>query len=367
MSKSSKTETTQNVASHMTQAPTNPDWVSNGLQGLGGTLTGLGQADPSSFVAGPDPLQLQAGQAASGLSVSPDFGKAAAGFGGIGDHSVAGASLLDGLAGYMSPYTDQVVNTSLADYDHNAGYTRAQDTLARAGDETFGGSGGAIQTAMSNDNIDRGRATLDAQLRDQDFQVGAGLSGQDAQRRQEAQAASAANAIAAAQGLSVNATAQNNAANTNINTQSTIGQILQLLAQQRAAAPLATAGALDSMWSALPLGLLHGQTSDGTQNSTGTSNTTTSDPMGSLASLVSAGGSLATGLGSMGIKLSDARLKRDVVRIGELASGLGLYAYRYLHSAARHVGVMAQEVLRLKPEAVVTLPNGFLAVNYGAL
>lgn len=65
--------------------------------------------------------------------------------------------------------------------------------------------------------------------------------------------------------------------------------------------------------------------------------------------------------------VSDIRLKRDIARVGRLANGLNLYRYRYLWSDAVHVGVMAQEVQVLLPEAVVRGADGFLRVDYARL
>lgn len=73
------------------------------------------------------------------------------------------------------------------------------------------------------------------------------------------------------------------------------------------------------------------------------------------------------GLGQAAIFASDLRLKRDIQRIGTRPDGLGVYLYRYVWGPMLHVGVMAQEVLRVKPHAVVTMPNGYMAVDYGAL
>ena len=52
-------------------------------------------------------------------------------------------------------------------------------------------------------------------------------------------------------------------------------------------------------------------------------------------------------------RFSDIRLKRDIAVIGRLDSGLGLYRYRYLWGDTVYVGVMAQEVALIRPEAVV--------------
>lgn len=70
-------------------------------------------------------------------------------------------------------------------------------------------------------------------------------------------------------------------------------------------------------------------------------------------------------LGSAAI-MSDRRLKRDVRKVGVRPDGLLLYAFKYLWSEVEHIGVMAQDVLRVKPWAVHNI-GGWLAVDYGAL
>jgi hypothetical protein len=64
---------------------------------------------------------------------------------------------------------------------------------------------------------------------------------------------------------------------------------------------------------------------------------------------------------------SDVRLKRDIVLVGHLDDGLGLYRYRYLWSDTVYVGVMAQEVAETMPSAVVTGNDGYLRVDYRKL
>jgi outer membrane immunogenic protein len=65
--------------------------------------------------------------------------------------------------------------------------------------------------------------------------------------------------------------------------------------------------------------------------------------------------------------VSDARLKRDIVLIGHLDDGLGLYRYRYLWDDTVYVGVMAQEVADRMPNAVMMGDDGYLRVDYRKL
>ncbi len=69
------------------------------------------------------------------------------------------------------------------------------------------------------------------------------------------------------------------------------------------------------------------------------------------------------GLGAM--KFSDRRLKSDIERIGTTAHGLPFYEYTIF--GRRERGVMADEVAKIMPDAVVMQPNGFNAVNYSML
>lgn len=64
------------------------------------------------------------------------------------------------------------------------------------------------------------------------------------------------------------------------------------------------------------------------------------------------------------IPWSDRRLKTDIVLVGKLDNGLGVYSYRYKAGGPIHIGVMADEVRQVRPEAVVRMQNGFDAVDY---
>jgi hypothetical protein len=65
---------------------------------------------------------------------------------------------------------------------------------------------------------------------------------------------------------------------------------------------------------------------------------------------------------------SDIRIKRDLVQVGALDNGLALYRYKYTNGDPReYVGVMAQKVIEVMPDAVETAADGFYRVNYGKL
>jgi outer membrane immunogenic protein len=66
--------------------------------------------------------------------------------------------------------------------------------------------------------------------------------------------------------------------------------------------------------------------------------------------------------------ISDVRLKRDITLLGRRDDGLGIYRFKYLWSDTAYVGVLAQEVALVHPDAVVRdLLSGYLSVDYGRL
>lgn len=66
---------------------------------------------------------------------------------------------------------------------------------------------------------------------------------------------------------------------------------------------------------------------------------------------------------------SDSRLKQDIVLLGkDMVTGFNIYEFAYLGSPeVRYRGVMAQEVKEVRPDAVITDSDGFMAVNYATL
>lgn len=78
-----------------------------------------------------------------------------------------------------------------------------------------------------------------------------------------------------------------------------------------------------------------------------------------LSGLMGLGGTL----GASAIKKSDVRCKKNIKLLTRLKNGLGLYSFKYKGGKEDHVGMMAQEVERVYPEAVIEI-DGIKHINY---
>ena len=103
--------------------------------------------------------------------------------------SVASQTAYGGMANYTNPYTQQVVNTSMAELERQRqmqmGALGAQATTAKA----FGGSRQGVAEALTNEGFARQGGQLSSQLYNQGFQTALGASQTDitnAMRAQEA-------------------------------------------------------------------------------------------------------------------------------------------------------------------------------------
>jgi hypothetical protein len=77
-------------------------------------------------------------------------------------------------------------------------------------------------------------------------------------------------------------------------------------------------------------------------------------------------GALGQGIGGFAA-LSDRRLKTNIQRVGTRKDGLGLYEYTLKTTGERQIGVMADEVAQLRPEALGPVVDGFASVRYDLL
>ena len=99
--------------------------------------------------------------------------------------------------------------------------------------------------------------------------------------------------------------------------------------------------------------------------------------MGAANAQNAANNAMTQGLFSLGgaALMSDIRTKENIKSIGWLPNGLPVYEYEYkaefkdhpLAGHGTHTGVMAQEVEVMYPNAVITLHDGYKAVDYGKL
>lgn len=101
----------------------------------------------------------------------------------------------------------------------------------------------------------------------------------------------------------------------------------------------------------------------------------------SMASMPRGGGGMAAGGGGFragggggggrggggGGRRSDIALKHDIVLLGHLGNGLGYYRFSYVGSNKAYVGVIAQDVENVKPQAVTRGRDGYLRVYYERL
>lgn len=303
MSKKSKSSTQSKTVT----TPTNPAFVTSGIEHAMNRVKSIGEMDPQSLIADVNPLQQLAAERIGKVGEQRNFME------GLGSApNVSAASVLDGLDRYMSPYTRDVVDASMADFDADRDATLSQLALDMAGSQKFGGSGGALAVSETRDALGRGRATLGATLRDQGFTRGAELANQDAARRQSA---SETNARLAAEMAGLRAQmglAAEQSDRANIGQMFDLGTALREIEAQRRTAPISLATTEAGLLAGLPLGLLHGQIQEG--NSTTTSKT--SDPMGALGSLAMlAAAPLTGGTSLLGMGLSG---------LGALGSGAGL-------------------------------------------
>ncbi|WP_304171449.1 hypothetical protein [Phenylobacterium aquaticum] len=300
-----KTKTSSQETSHSVTTPNNPSWVDDAAGSLNSSIQKYGQTDPYSRVAPLSDLERQAASGASQLGGGgdPDAVGGTNWFSNLMQApapSVSSASLLDNLGAYMNPYRDQVTNAAMADFDADAGRTRATQDLALAGQGAFGGSGAALTRSLTESELARARNSQLSKLNSDMFNAGATLSGQDADRRQQASAANAQLAQQNAQWRGQLALDRQAGDRANVATQAALGQQLRGADQVYRDAPTTALSKQIEMFSGLPLQLFHGQTSDsnGTSNSTQTTSGTT---LGDIAGLLSGAGSLMSGAGAIGV------------------------------------------------------------------
>jgi hypothetical protein len=70
------------------------------------------------------------------------------------------------------------------------------------------------------------------------------------------------------------------------------------------------------------------------------------------------------GIAKPTLGFSDRRLKKNVSRLGTRSDGLGVYEFEYIWGGGRQIGLMAQEVVNIYPDAIGE-SHGYMTVDYG--
>src|SRR5436190_159779 len=181
-----------------------PDWLKTPAMNIAGNISTLGNQGPAAFGPQTSAAQQQAWGDAGGLTTSPRFkqaGDALSGVGNVSADQVTGQSILDGgLDRYYSPFKDQVLNPAMADFDAQAGQTRAGQAAAAARNRSFQGSRYGLQEAETEGQLARGRAATEGGLLGDMYTQATGLAGEDAGRRQQAMMGNQSANLQAAQG-----------------------------------------------------------------------------------------------------------------------------------------------------------------------
>jgi hypothetical protein len=333
---SSKSTTRSDQSQTGTTTPITPAWLLEGAQDYVRRIGDFGDSDPNAYVAGASPLQQAAWsnaarlggwqpQAAAASALAWGAGTGGPNLAGKPGHAgelppPAGApGLLSGegyapppsmpgyamprtgrpigapapdpnpaltgagqMGAYANPFDQQVIDTSLAAMDLNAGQVRAAQEAAAARNHAFGGSRYAIQQAMTEGELARARAAQEAQLRQAGFNAAAGLGMQDAaagNRMMEFNAGQADNdagrRLQAASVLGDLAGSYDASTRADLGLMNAMGADQRSIEQAYALAPLAQLQSIGSLSGMTPYEILVGRQVDGA--STGT-NVTKSTP-----------------------------------------------------------------------------------------
>lgn len=285
---------------------------------------------------------------------------------------------------YMSPYAaaalaPQQQALALQQMNNQKGIDR-QATQAGA----FGDARQGVESSLNNfyGNL----ASNDLMSQGMNSAYSTGLQAFQTGQQQQLNAANALNNVgttaanvnlATGQQQLANATAQQNLGLTGANANYNAGTQQQQLSQEQ----LTQAYNNFMNQTNWPIAMLNLQMSALANSPYTNTNYTTLAPSNASAQNLGAFASLAGGLGSLfgggssgggsgvfsGSTYSDRRLKQKVVRIGKLVrSNLPLYTFEYIGDATKRIGVMADEVAKVMPDAVVIdNHSGFMKVDYG--
>ena len=302
-------------------------------------------------VAGFNPDQLRQFQATRGLFETGMQYDPMSGLAGLAQAPTP--SLLESdIGAYQSPYTQQVIDTTLGDIrrQQDIAQRKAQEGAIRAG--AFGGSRSAIMEAEASRPYVEQAARTAAGLRQAGYGQALGAAESDIERQMRGRQFQA--------GLLGGMQSEQAAR---------LGQLGQVGLQQQALQQRGLDVPYQEFQRALgyggqQLGLLGQAMAPTTAGQTSQRETGTGDILGTAAQLA------ATYMMMPG---SDERMKEDIKFVGK-EKGHNIYTWNWKDEAKKMgwdkfpaIGVLAQEVMKYMPEAVMEDENGYYRVNYGVL
>jgi len=302
-------------------------------------------------VAGFNPDQLRQFQATRGLFETGMQYDPMSGLAGLAQAPTP--SLLEAdIGAYQSPYTQQVIDTTLGDIrrEQDIAQRKAQESAIRAG--AFGGSRSAIMEAEATRPYVEQAARTAAGLREAGFGRALGAAESDIERQMRGRQFQA--------GLLGGMQAEQAAR---------LGQLGQVGLQQQALQQRGLDVPYQEFQRALgyggqQLGLLGQAMAPTTAGQTTQRETGTGDILGTAAQLAAT---------YMMMPPSDERMKEDIKFVGK-EKGHNIYTWNWKDEAKQMgwdkfpaIGVLAQEVMKYMPEAVMEDKNGYYRVNYGVL
>lgn len=261
------------------------------------------------------------------------------------------------ISQYESPYTQQVVNATQAEFNNqNAQQAQQVNSNAIAQGAMGGNRVGVAQAELANQQ-QLAQAPTIAGLENQGYTTGLNT----ALTEQQAQ-------LSGAYGLAGIGTSGQNTLESGANQQIGAGQLEQTTQQAQDTAayqqylnqmayPFQTTSYLAGIEGSI------GPEMGGT----GYGQTTTTQSPSVLSELLGAGSTLTGLFGSTGAipyLSSDRRIKENIKAIGRLKDGQIVYRFNYKGDPVTRIGLMAQEVKKKHPEAVHRDDIGILYVDY---
>jgi hypothetical protein len=307
---------------------------------------------------------MAGGPKAGGIATNPNINQMAAqGIKGAGLGTISGMNYQPGqlattkLSPYMNPYTTDVIKANEADILRGGTMLSNELNAQASAAKAFGGSRHGIATGEMGRNIVEQLAQSSAGLRQQGFQNAQQQAQTDIQNRlqgaQHRLTSSGQLSNISNLGFGMGQTVTQNLAQQGAQKQA-LQQSLIDIAKQRYGEytnhPVQGLGYATQALGAAPV----------PQTETKTKSPGLFDYLTLAASTYA--------------KTSDKRLKTNITKMGQLKSGLNIYKWDWKEGAEKFgadmnhtVGVIAQEVKDLFPNAVVKMDNGYYAVKYGEL